>query len=102
MEQPKIMSLAEAAKLLKGLECLPPGLPRSAEGIESLSKAFIDIVGTRENGAELISKLVRGVTRFPTPLEMRRIWCRANKPADGLEDREVDVSAAMQGKKFEE
>jgi hypothetical protein len=91
MEKTKL-TVVQAIKLIAELECLPPGPPKTPEGKQALARQFISLVGTVEAGTMLVDKLLRGSNRFPTPVEMRRVFSRFMAPADG--DRVEDVDLA--------
>lgn len=88
-----------ALKLVKKLESLGLGFPRTAEGIEAFTENFMAITGTVERATWLIGRMLAGCPRCPTPIEMRRIFELKYPPADGVGSNAADLSGLMDGPK---
>lgn len=88
-----------ALKLIKKLESLGLGFPRTEEGIGAYAENFIAIVGTPERAAWLVARMLAGCPRCPTPIEMRRIFELKYPPADGVASNAADLSGLMDGPK---
>lgn len=88
------LSRVEAQKFVRKWECLG-FFPKTGEGMEALAEALIAIAGDTEKASWLSTQVVMGCPRCPTPLELRRIFERKYKPADGIESRSLDVSDLM-------
>jgi hypothetical protein len=91
------MRQIEAIKLVKKLECLGLGYPRTAEGVSALSDALIAIAGSSEMAEWLVQQAIFGCPRCPTPLELRRIMERKAPAADGITARSLDATDLMSG-----
>lgn len=83
-----------AKKMLRQL-CGLRGFPVAAEGFDAVARHFQKLVGSQENGQWLIDRILAGAEWFPAPIEMRRIFCKMRKPADGIEEYQADMSDFM-------
>ncbi len=95
MAEPAITKTA-ALKLVKKLESLGLGFPRTAEGIEAFTENFMAITGTVERATWLVGRILAGCPRCPTPIEMRRIFELKYAPADGVASNVADLSGHME------
>lgn len=89
----------EAMKLVRSLESLGLGYPRTGEGFEALAEQFMAITGTVERAKWLVGRILTGCPRCPTPIEMRRIFELKYPPADGVGSNAADLSGLMDGPK---
>jgi hypothetical protein len=85
-----------ALKLIKKLESLGLGFPRTQEGIEAFAGMFMSITGTLERAEWLVGRILIGCPRCPTPIEMRRIFDLKYPPADGISVNAADLSGVME------
>ncbi len=90
----KPITQTEAIKLVRRWECLGFG-PKTVEGIQALADALILITGDLEKAVWLAQQVVMGCPRCPTPLELRRIFERKYKPADGISAGSLDATDLM-------
>lgn len=89
---------AAATKLVRRFDALTWGLPKSAEGIEAYVEVFMAITGTQEQAEALAGYVIRGCSRCPTPIELRKIFsAKFGEPADGIKDYNADASDYMIG-----
>ena len=84
-----------ALKLVKKMESLGLGFPRTSEGIDSYAEQFMAITGTVERATWLVNRCLTGCPRCPTPIELRRIFELKSPPADGLASIVTDLSGLM-------
>lgn len=83
-----------AVTMIREMEALV-GSPRTPEGIKSIATRLESMCGDEATARWLVNRIMNGAQRFPAPVEMRRILCQHCPPADGLEERQVDVSDFM-------
>ncbi len=76
------ITASSAIKMVRRLESLGLGFPRTAEGLEALRDSFMAITGTVERATWLVGRVLAGCPRCPTPIEMRRIFETKYPPAD--------------------
>ncbi len=89
------MTKTKLTSLVYQMECLY-GFPKSDDGILAITRVIHSLAGDSPDSEQkaqwLIDRLLMGAPRFPTPIEMRRVYCQKYTPADGLEDTKVDLS----------
>lgn len=85
-----------ALKLVKKMESLGLGFPRTSDGIEAYTEQFMAITGTIDRALWLVDRCLTGCPRCPTPIEMRRIFELKYPPADGLASNVTDLSGLME------
>ena len=83
------LDLDDGLNYIPQLEFLA-GYPRTEQGIDGLSRAFVRIVGTDDKAEWLINQIIDGCNRCPAPIEMRRIFARKYPPADGKSPADCD------------
>tara|TARA_R110000868_G_scaffold72223_1_gene210773 strand:+ start:16439 stop:16717 length:279 start_codon:yes stop_codon:yes gene_type:complete len=89
------MAAAWALRIVQRLEFLP-GFPRTADGARAYAQQLQLICGTEKQADLLFQRVAAGADRFPTPIELRRIFsANVAKPADGIEAREADLADLM-------
>lgn len=92
---PPKMASGWALKTVQRLEFLP-GFPRTEDGVKAYAQQLQLICGTEEKANLLFQRVAAGADRFPTPIELRRIFsANVAKPADGIEAREADLADLM-------
>lgn len=90
----KTLTDAAARVMLKQLAGLR-GFPTTPEGFNAIAKCFRSLVGDATRGQWLCDLILDGCEWFPAPIQMRRMFGKHHKPADGLEEWQVDMSDVM-------
>ena len=86
----KPLSLVDTLKLIRKADFLF-GFPKNDNGLELIARKFMGITGSDKERSEwLVERIIDGCERFPTPIEIRRIYENHYIPADGVFSREVD------------
>jgi hypothetical protein len=98
--------IAAAKQILLPWEGLGPfSFPKTEPGVRLLAITLLDLTGGDFARAAEFSALVgRVCPQCPNPLVMRKVYCQHWKPADGIEDSDLDYERFFGGggKKREE
>lgn len=92
-----LLTKSAALAMVCKLDALGLGFPRTQQGLEAYTEAFMEITGTAERAQWLVGRILKGCSRCPTPIEMRRVFETKYAPNDGLSSNSVDMTALMDG-----
>lgn len=92
VDSPEVVKAMEYVIQWEGL----PGFPRTDPGVLSLARDMASMCPA-EKFDWLTARVLRGLEKCPTPLQLRRVCTASIPPKDGLEVKDVDVEFIAEG-----
>lgn len=89
-------NLLLALSQVKRWECLG-NPPKSDEASMALAETLLQICEDEEKLLWVVGRILQGATFCPKPIEIRRVYCKRYRPADGIEWQAADLTSVLTG-----